>query len=71
MAGRSRPSATKRQKETARQQKQNDKRARRIEKKEREVVTSLPAGAEDPDLQGIRPGPQPPPAWKESDPGRS
>ena len=78
MARRSRPSFTKRQKEMARQQKQQDKTARRLEvKRQREETPSsatIPAsadGVEDPELAGIRPGPQPPPAWMEGPPRRS
>lgn len=58
MAHRARPSFQKRQKEMARQQKQKDKLARRLERKE---LKSVPAAeGEDPDIAGIRPGPQPP-----------
>lgn len=59
----------KRQKERARQQKQRDKAARRLEMKqhkERNAITRT--GAEDPDIAGIRPGPQPLPVqWQSID----
>ena len=45
----------------ARQQRQQDKLARRLQKKKEQK--DLPPGeapAEDPDIAGIRPGPQPP-----------
>ena len=71
MARRSRPSFTKRQKEMARQQKQQDKRARRLESKDRPAEETPPTGQEDPDIAGISPGPQPAPAWVEPDQRRS
>ena len=72
MARRSRPSFTKRQKEMARQQKQQDKTARRLEvKRQKEELPASVDGVEDPELAGIRPGPQPPPAWMEGPPRRS
>ena len=58
MARRSRPTFQKRQKELARQQKQQDKRTRRLESKDRPGKGELAEG-EDPDIAGIRPGPQP------------
>ena len=59
MAGRSRSTFKKRQKEITRQQKQEGKRARRLQKKEeRGAIPTLTPG-EDPDIAGIRPGPQP------------
>lgn len=60
MAKKSKPTFQKREKEKARQQKNKDKEARRLEAKERSranVGRSL--GGEDPDIAGIRPGPQP------------
>lgn len=56
----------KRQKERARQQKQRDKAARRLEAKQhREQLAPRSAGTEDPDIAGILPGPQPLPAqWQ-------
>ena len=53
--------STKRQKELARAQRQKDKDAKREERKRQkaERPTREP-GAEDPDIAGIVPGPQPP-----------
>jgi len=49
----------KRQKELARREKQKEKQARRLEAKERPAdAGALPEG-EDPDIAGIRLGPQP------------
>jgi hypothetical protein len=64
MARKSRPTFKKRQKEIARQQKARDKMTRRMAKKE-ETAPGPPAdGGEDPDIAGIRPGPQPlPDEW--------
>lgn len=67
MARRSRPSFMKRQKEMARQQKQNDKRARRLEDKDGLVTDEIRPGEEDPDIAGINPGPQPPPPWADNE----
>jgi hypothetical protein len=53
----------KRQKERARQQKQREKAARRLEAKQhREQRAPKSAETEDPDIAGIQPGPQPLPA---------
>lgn len=63
MARKSRPTFKKRQKEIARQQRARDKMARRLEKKERPPAPTLESN-EDPDIAGIRPGPQPlPEEW--------
>jgi len=61
MAQRSRSTFKKRQKELARQQRQQDKFARRLErnKQKQEGGPTTPAGGEDPDIAGIVPGPQP------------
>ncbi|MET0405025.1 MAG: hypothetical protein ABW123_21595 [Cystobacter sp.] len=57
MQGRS----TKRQKEMARQQKQRDKEAKKAERqREKDARPNREEGAEDPDIAGIIPGPQPP-----------
>ncbi|HEX8088152.1 MAG TPA: hypothetical protein VF762_04825 [Blastocatellia bacterium] len=58
MAKKSRPTFQKREKEKARQQKQKDKEARRVETKERRSSTGSRIEGEDPDIAGIRPGPQ-------------
>ena len=67
MANRARPTLQKRERERARQQKQKTKEARREEAKTRRSNTfPLPAG-EDPDLAGIRPGPQPLADWQKDE----
>lgn len=58
----SRPTQNKRARERARQEKQQQKTARRLESKNRRV--ERPSGGEDPDIAGIVPGPQPSP-WGE------
>jgi hypothetical protein len=61
VARRSGSTFKKRQKEMARQQRQQDKLARRLQKKKERQETGIPpAPDEDPDIAGIRPGPQPP-----------
>jgi hypothetical protein len=50
----------KRQKELARREKQKEKLARRLEAKERTGDDAAVADGEDPDIAGIRLGPQPP-----------
>jgi hypothetical protein len=60
MARRSRSTFKKRQKELARQQRRQDKLARRLQRtKERQEAAQVSEGV-DPDLAGIVPGPQPP-----------
>jgi len=72
MAKKSRPTFQKREKEKARVQKQREKESRRIESKERKADQSSVFGGEDPDIAGIRPGPQPLPEQWNLDPlGRS
>ncbi|MCI0417989.1 MAG: hypothetical protein L0387_00135 [Acidobacteria bacterium] len=64
MSKSSRPTAQKRAKEKARQEKQQQKEARRLQSKERKTDVGLRGGEEDPDIAGIRLGPQPlPPEW--------
>jgi hypothetical protein len=64
MSKSSRPTAQKRAKEKARQEKQQHKEARRLLSKERKANAGLKDGEEDSDIAGIRPGPQPlPPEW--------
>ena len=62
MGKKSRPTFKKRQKEIARQQKQQDKAARRKAKSEMKGEKSSKIEGPDPDIEGIRPGPQPLPA---------
>jgi hypothetical protein len=59
LASRTRSTFKKRQKEITRQQKQQDKQARRLQKKEKRGEVAPLAPGEDPDIAGIRPGPQP------------
>lgn len=57
---RGRPSAEKRRKERARQDRKQDKAVRRAERKEiKEASPRAGEGEEDPDIAGIVPGPQP------------
>jgi hypothetical protein len=61
----------KRDKEKARLQKQKDKEMRRLESKERKANIAAVVGDEDPDIAGIRPGPQPlPDQWNYDHNGR-
>jgi hypothetical protein len=61
VAKRSRSTFKKRQKEIARQQRQQDKHARRLERKKERQEGGLPDTVDqDPDIAGILPGPQPP-----------
>jgi hypothetical protein len=60
MAQNGRPSINKRNREQARKEKQQAKAGRRAEKsRERQTRGDSPEG-EDPDIAGIKPGPQPP-----------
>ena len=58
---RSRPTQNKRARERARQEKQQNKAARRLEQKSRKGVNEPTTEGEDPDIAGIVPGPQPSP----------
>ena len=49
----------KRQKAAARQEKQKQKAARRLERREEKARSPEQHEGEDPDIAGIRPGPQP------------
>jgi hypothetical protein len=57
----SRPTQNKRARERARQERQKDKQARRLEAKSRKANGQPAAPGEDPDIAGIVPGPQPNP----------
>lgn len=52
-------SVNKRMKEKARQEKQQDKAARRVQRKNERSQRSPVKPGEDPDIAGIVPGPQP------------
>lgn len=54
-----RPSISKRQKELARQEKNQKKTERKAQRKVEKAGRPEDAGAEDPDIAGIVPGPQP------------
>jgi hypothetical protein len=64
MANRSRPTLQKREREKAKQEKQRVKEQRRQEAKERRTHTGPRPEGEDPDLEGITQGPQPPADWQ-------
>ena len=64
----SRPTQNKRARERARQERQEQKAARRAELKQRKASEPAAAGGEDPDIAGIKPGPQPNP-WGDDDAG--
>lgn len=59
MAGSSRTTNTKRQKERARQEQHQKKAERKAQRKEEAAKRPIVEG-EDPDIAGIVPGPQPP-----------
>lgn len=64
MAKRARPTFRKRQREMARQQRQQDKMAKRLAPKEGGPDAPAPPSNDvDPDIAGIVPGPQPIPEW--------
>jgi len=64
MAKKSKQTFQKREKEKARVQKRKEKEARRLESKALKASNTIVIGDEDPDIAGIRPGPQPlPEQW--------
>jgi hypothetical protein len=68
MAKKTKQTFQKREKEKARVQKRKDKEARRLESKALRASNTAVIGGEDPDIAGIRPGPQPlPEQWKNVD----
>jgi len=60
----SRPSQQKRQRERQRQERRNEKQAKRQEAAAQKANTPLRNGGVDPDLEGIKPGPQPLQDWQ-------
>jgi len=67
MAKKSGPTPQKRNKEMKRLVRRKAKEARRLEAKERRATKALRTNDEDPDIAGIRPGPQPlPEQWNDS-----
>ena len=63
----SRPTKQKRAREKMRADRQKEKEQRRLEAKERKAALPPRSGEEDPDIAGIRPGPQPRPEWFEDE----
>ena len=64
MAKKSKQTLQKREKEKARVLRRKDKEARRLESKALKANMTAVIGDEDPDIAGIRPGPQPlPEQW--------
>jgi hypothetical protein len=61
MSKKTKPTFQKRNREIARLEKRKAKEVRRLEAKERRAKAKPRTGDEDPDIAGIRPGPQPPP----------
>jgi hypothetical protein len=57
---RSRPSFLKREREKTKRERQQQKTTRRAEASARKVPATASADGEDPDIAGIRLGPQPP-----------
>lgn len=49
---------------------QKEKERKRAENRERKANAPQRTGDEDPDIAGIRPGPQPPPDWLVDDEGQ-
>lgn len=65
MAQRPKLTSKKRERERAQQQKQRDKEARRLEARQNRVKQQSSDSQEDPDIAGIKPGPQPlPDQWE-------
>ena len=62
MAQKSRPTLMKREREKARVERQKMKEARRADRSQR--PNDRPQDGEDPDLAGIKPGPQPLAEWQ-------
>ena len=60
----SRPSQQKRQRERQRQERRNEKLAKRQEAAAQKANNPSRAGGVDPDLEGIKPGPQPLQDWQ-------
>jgi len=63
----SRPTSRKRAREKAQQERQKEKAQRRTEIRERKATMPRQEGEGDPDLAGMRAGPQPPPDWLDLD----
>src|SRR5437868_10771843 len=63
----SRPSQQKRQRERQKQERRTEKQARRQEAAERKATSPSRPDGIDPDLEGIRPGPQPLQDWQKAE----
>lgn len=65
MAQRSKATFQKMEREKEKKQKQRDKQVRRLEAKKAKAEREPNSGHEDPDIAGIKPGPQPlPEQWQ-------
>ena len=64
MARNARPTAAKREREKALLERRQQKAARRLDAKERKSSTRPSSGDDDPDIAGIKLGPQPPADWQ-------
>ncbi|MDR3555688.1 MAG: hypothetical protein P4L55_13100 [Syntrophobacteraceae bacterium] len=71
MAQRSKATFQKREREKEKQQKQRDKEERRVEAKKVKSERLPIEGNEDPDIAGIKPGPQPLPEQWDWNPRRN
>jgi len=60
LANRGRPTITKRQKERAREERTRLKNEKRLQREEEKLTRPEPEPGVDPDIAGIKPGPQPP-----------
>lgn len=67
MARNARPTAAKREREKALNERRKEKEARRRDAKERQASRPLSADGEDPDIAGIKLGPQPLADWQLED----
>jgi hypothetical protein len=67
MARNARPTAAKREREKALLERRQQKAARRLDAKERKGSTRPNSGGDDPDIAGIKLGPQPPADWQIED----
>jgi hypothetical protein len=64
MARNARPTAAKREREKALLERRQQKAAKRLDTKERKDSAPAMAGGEDPDIAGIKLGPQPLADWQ-------
>jgi hypothetical protein len=64
MARNARPTAAKREREKTLSERRQMKATRRQESKQRRAETVRPADGVDPDIAGIKPGPQPLADWQ-------